>query len=235
MENVKNKYTEFHLKKASHHLYPTEWVIRTMLGTYPNLKLDKTHYNGGKILDLGFGDGRNLQLLRNCGLKVYGVEITPETIALGKQNIEYLNVEAELRVGSNSNIPFEDSFFDYILASSSCYYLDNNSSFDDNLNEISRVMKKGATLIANFPAFIDIQEVPVSFILKDSIALADDHVIIKGDIYGLRNGYKFKTFSSEQSIHNYFSRAFENISVGVCMDNYYGVQINHFIVTAQKK
>jgi SAM-dependent methyltransferase len=235
MENVKSGYTQFHLKKASRHLYPTEWVIRTMLGSYPQLKLDKSNYAGGKILDLGFGDGRNMSLLFNCGLQVYGVEITEETIELGKKNMEMLQVTAELKVGTNREIPFDDQFFDYILASSSCYYVDGDSSFDDNMKEISRVLKPGGTLIANFPAFIDNEKVPVSFILENATRTEDDHVIIQNDIYGIRNGYKFKAFDSKEQIENYFSRDFQNVSVGVCMDNYYGVEINQYILTAQKK
>lgn len=234
MENVKNSYTEFHKKKASNHLYPTEWIIRTMLGSYPELKLDRSKYQGGRILDLGFGDGRNMSLLNNCGLRIYGVEITEETVQLGRRNLEILQVEAELKVGSNKNIPFEDDSFDYILASSSCYYIDENSSFEDNVREMRRVLKKGGSIIANFPAFVK-EDVKVSFILENAIRLDEGYVIIQNDIYGIRNGYKFKTFDSKESIVRYFDNDFCNVSIGVCMDNYYGVQINQFIMTAQKK
>lgn len=234
MENVQNNYTEFHKKKHSGHLYPTEWVIRTMLGSYPELQLDKSAYAGGKILDLGFGDGRNMSLLNNCGLKIAGVEITEETVELGKKSMHALQVDADLRVGSNTNIPFDDASFDYILASSSCYYVDGDGSFDDNMNEIKRVLKKGGYFIANFPAFTDIEGVEQSFILKDAIRLADDHIIIQNDIYGIRNGYKFKAFDSADKIKRYFAKDFANVSVGLCLDNYYGVQINYFIISAKK-
>jgi len=235
MENVKTGYTEFHLKKTSRHLYPTEWVIRTMLGSYPNLKLDKSNYNGGKILDLGFGDGRNMALLSNCGLQVYGVEITEETVELGRRSLDLVNVSAELKVGNNRQIPFDDGFFDYILASSSCYYVDGDSSFEDNMREINRVLKPKGTLIANFPAFIDNDKIPISFILENAEKTSDGHVIIHNDIYGIRNGYKFKAFSSPQELENYFSEGFQDISIGVCIDNYYGVEINQYILAAQKK
>ena len=235
MENVQNNYTNFHKRKVSHHLYPSEWVIRTMLGTYPDLKLDKSAYKGGKILDLGFGDCRNMSLLNNCGLKISGVEITEETVELGKRSMEMLQIEADLKVGSNTTIPFNDEYFDYILASSSCYYVDGNSTFGSNMTEIKRVLKSGGSFIANFPAFIKIDKVPPSFILENATQLDDDHIIIQNDIYGIRNGYKFKTFDSIQKLKDYFNESFANISVGICMDNYYGVQINQFIMTAQKK
>ncbi len=235
MDNVQDSYTLFHKQKVSHHLYPTEWVIRTMLGKYPDLKLDKSNYAGGRILDLGFGDGRNMKLLSNCGLQVSCVEITAETVDLVKKSMELLDVTADLKVGSNTNIPFDDAYFDYILASSACYYVDGNSSFDDNMTEIKRVLKTGGSLIANFPAFVNISNVQQSFILQNATRLEDDHIIVGGDIYGLRNGYKFKAFDSAEKLNLYFEKDFTNISIGMCMDNYYGVQINQFLITAQKR
>jgi len=235
IKDVKKEYTEFHKKKASIHNYPTEWVIRTMLGTYPKLKLDKSNYKDGKILDLGFGDCRNMSLLNNCGLEIYGVETTKETIDFGYEILNRQNIKAELRIGANNHIPFDDGYFNYVLASSSCYYIDDSSSFSDNLSEIARVLNVGGSFIANFPAIVPYAGVATSFILENAISLDDNHVIIQSDIYGIRNGYKFKIFKSEQEIQTALNDKFENISIGLCMDNYYGVQINYFIVTAQKK
>jgi len=235
IKDVKKEYTEFHKKRASIHNYPTEWVIRTMLGTYPMLRLDKSNYKDGKILDLGFGDCRNMSLLNNCGLEIFGVETTQETIDFGYEILNRQNIKAELRIGSNHHIPFDDSYFNYVLASSSCYYIDDSSSFSDNLLEIARVLKDGGSFIANFPAIVPYAGVATSFILENAIALDDNHVIIQSDIYGIRNGYKFKIFKSEEEIQTALNDKFENISIGLCMDNYYGVQINYFIVTAQKK
>jgi SAM-dependent methyltransferase len=121
------------------------------------------------------------------------------------------------------------------LASSSCYYLDEDNTFDDNMREINRVLKKGGSFIANLPAFIDNDKIPQNFILENAEHLEDGHVIIRNDIYGLRNGYKFKTFDSKQGVLDYFSKDFQNISIGLSMDNYYGVQINSIFITCRKK
>jgi SAM-dependent methyltransferase len=235
VENVKETYTDFHLKHRSNHLYPTEWVIRTMLGNYPELKLDRSKYKGGKVLDLGFGDGRNMSLLNNCGLDVHGVEITNETVGMVNKAMADLNIDVTLKVGANAHIPYDDRFFDYILASGSCYYIDGNETFNDNLNEITRVLKPGGYFITNFPAITDIKGIPELYILKGSTPTADGHTIIQNDVYGLRNGYKFKVFHSKEEIVGILSPLYEDISVGYCFDNYYGIQINTYIVTAKKK
>jgi len=228
-EDVKKSYTDFHKKNKSKHLYPTEWIIRTMLGNYPGLHLDRSKYQGGKILDLGFGDGRNMSLLHNCGLDIYGVEITQETLDIVHESLAEINVKATLKVGTNTNIPFEDNFFDYILASSACYYVDGNSTFNDNLDEITRVLKPGGYFIANYPVF------PTNFIFENAIPAGDGHVIIQNDIYGIRNGYKFKAFASNEEIMAALGEKYTDISLGSCIDNYYGVRNHVFISTARKK
>ena len=46
-------YSERNLKDRSQkHVYPVEFVVRTLLGTYPELKLNKKDYPGKNILDL---------------------------------------------------------------------------------------------------------------------------------------------------------------------------------------
>lgn len=228
MNNVEVSYTDFHEEHNPVHIYPTEWVIRTFLGNYPGLALDKSKYAGAKILDLGFGDGRNWPLLYNQKFEIYGVEITDKIVSLGYQRANKLGISATLKVGRNSSIPFGDNFFDYILACNSCYYVDKDTTFQDNLKEIVRVLKPGAIFVATLPE-------PNGDIFKDCVKKEDGHVEIQNDPWGLRNGYLFKWFTSEEDIHKTFSPFFENLSIGLCCDNYYGIQINAWLLVGQKK
>jgi len=228
MENVKNTYTAFHQSKLPNHTYPTEWVIRTFLGKYPLLNLDKNWFPSSKILDLGFGDCRNMPLLKNCGFEIHGVEISKPIIELANAKLAHLGITAKLSVGSNVNIPYPKNEFDYLLACHSCYYIDAGSTFSDNLLEMARVIKPGGVILASLPA-------PDNFILKDSEPLTDGHVIIKNDIYGLRNGYIFRTFESKAEVEKTFSPYFDNIKVCHCMENFWGVQINYFLIAGNKK
>jgi ubiquinone/menaquinone biosynthesis C-methylase UbiE len=228
MKNVKETYTAFHEDHNANHVYPTEWVIRTFLGKYPNLALDKSKYAGAKLLDLGFGDGRNWPLLHNQRMNIYGVEITEKIVSLGHERALGLGIPVTLRVGRNSAIPFEDNFFDYLLACHSCYYVDKDTTFQDNLNEFVRIMKPGATFIASLPE-------PNGDIFKGGIEGKNGLVEIRNDPWGLRNGYLFKWFQSKQDIQDTFSPYFDNLAIGLCCDNYYGVQINVWLLVCQKK
>ena len=228
MENVNHTYTKFHENHNPEYVYPTEWIIRTLLGNYPQLSLDKSKFRGSRILDVGFGDGRNWPLLHNIGFDIYGLEITDEIVSLGKERAKKLEIPVNLRVGRNSMISFDSEFFDYVLASSSCYYVDTGTTFSDNLRELQRVLKPGGTFIASLPE-------PNGDIFQGCIEREDQHVEIRNDPWKLRNVYVFKWFRSEEDIRVTFSQFFENFSTGLCLDNYYGVQINLWLLVCQKK
>lgn len=227
MNDVKSNYTEEHINKLSNHLYPTEWVIRTMLGKYPKLAFDKNCYSGGKILDMGFGDGRNFQLFDNIGLNIHGVEITQEIVDLVRSRIK--NINLNLAVGNNRNIPFPDNYFDFIVACSSFYYVDKGSLFLDNILEYCRVLKNDGVLIANFP------EITKSFICKNSISSGDNHIVIQNDLHNLRNGYIFRAFESKEEILSTFSPYFKNICVGYLYEEYFGYELSGYIMVATRK
>jgi ubiquinone/menaquinone biosynthesis C-methylase UbiE len=227
MEDVRDSYTDFHKRHKPQHVYPSEWVIRTLLGRYPHLSLDRDQYEGSSILDMGFGDGRNWPLLHNLAFEIYGVEITEDIVALGGERARSLEIPVTLKVGTNSSIPFPDDSFDYVLASSSCYYVDAGTNFTENLREYQRVLKPGGILLATLPA-------TGSSIFKGCLELGDGHVRICDDPWGLRNGYIFKWFQSPQDIEETFRRYFDSFSIGLCCDDYYGVQINLFLLVCRK-
>lgn len=169
-----------------------------------------------------------MPLLRNCKFEIYGVEISEEIIRMAKEKLDPLGIEATMKVGTNVNIPFEDGFFDYLLACHSCYYVDKDTRFSQNLAEMARVTRKDGVLIASLPA-------PDNFILKDCIKQMDGHVIITNDVFNLRNGYVFRTFENEEEVIQTFSPYFKNISVCKCLDDFWGLQINFFIIAAERK
>ena len=54
--------------------------------------------------------------------------------------------------------------------------------------------------------------------------LSDGTSGIKIDPFNNRNGYRLHGFSSEGQIENYFSKYYENFSLGHSNNNYYGIQ-----------
>ena len=112
MTNIKTRYSERYSAQDAQHIYPVEFVVRAFLGTYPELKMDRRRYSASNVLDLGFGDGRNMPLLKNLGFVIYGVEIDENITRAADDRLSRIGIDADLRVGANSRIPFENHFFD---------------------------------------------------------------------------------------------------------------------------
>lgn len=178
--NIDQHYEQFWKAKNAAKVYPTEFVVRTFLADYPSLRFAKPSPNE-RVLDVGFGDGRNTSLLCDLGLDVYGVEITQGIVDHTAHRLKQFGHTPDLRVGRNTCLPFEDGFFDYILACHSCYYCDEGESFVDNMREYLRVMKEGGWFVASMPD-------KNSYIFNGAVALADGSLRIAQDPYGNRNG-----------------------------------------------
>ena len=88
MSNQHNQNWATHYKnRDSINVYPTEFVVRLLLATYPNLSFEKPH-EGDTILDVGFGDGRNTKLLCELGLNVSGIEVSEEIVLQTKRRLK---------------------------------------------------------------------------------------------------------------------------------------------------
>ena len=167
-------------------------------------------------------------LLSNLNMNIYGTEITEKICEAVTLRMAGFGIKADIRVGRNHCLPFQDLFFDYVIASASVYYVEPDTSFEDNLKEITRVLKPGGFIIFSMVH-------PDSYILSGAKEMDDSHYQITSDPLGLRNGYTFKVFQGREDIINYFSRSFTDISIGCTSDDYYGLKQDLWLVVAKKK
>lgn len=228
VEAMDKHYGDFYLRRNPAKVYPVEFVVRTLLGTYPGLKLDRASYCGSKILDLGFGDGRNMPLLHDLGFDIFGVEISEEICGLTRRRMERLGIPVRLETGSNTRIPFGDGAFDFTLACHSCYYVSPGETFADNLREIARVLRPGGRFIFSLPK-------SDTYILQDAIPLGNGHYRITQDPYGIRNGGVFRAFAGRQEIVDELGPFFGAFSLGLCENDFYGTYEKVWIGTCLRK
>jgi SAM-dependent methyltransferase len=221
-------YSAYYRTQKVIKVYPTEFVIRSFLGAYPRLRTDKSELAGKRILDLGFGDGRNMPLLADLGLTVHGVEVTPAICAHIAVRMATMGVMVEARVGRNSQIPYEEGYFDHVLACNSCYYIDAGQRFSDNLTEISRVMKPGGLFVHSLP-------MGSTFIMDGAKDLGDGHMKIAQDPYGIRIGAVLKKFDSADEIERALSPWFTDIRIGSCRDDYWGSAVHLWLVVCRRR
>ena len=227
IEDINTKYELHYATRTGAKVYPTEFVVRTLLANYPNINFKKP-VKGNKILDIGFGDGRNTTLLCDLGLDVSGIEITKGIVDQTQQRLATLGHHPDLRVGRNSSIPYDNAEFDYILACHCCYYCDEGQTLFDNLTEYSRVLKKDGYLIASVAN-------KSSYIFDNAQELNDGTLIVAKDPYNNRDGYRLQAFTGKEDIEAYFSPLFKNFSFGAADNDYYGITEKVFWVVCQKR
>ena len=213
---IERKYADFYAKRNPEHVYPPEFVVRAFLGTYPRLPGPKPNFNGASVLDLGFGDGRTMPLLSNLGMTVHGVEISEDICLRTRERMPRLGFQVDTRVGRNNRIPYENAFFDHILACHACYYIDPGTTFVDNVSEIARVMKPGGWFVFSAP-------IGTTYIMRGARDLGSGHMEIANDPYGLRNGYVLKKFDQPEELQQAISPFFDQAHIGACRNDFWGI------------
>lgn len=208
--------------------YPAEGVIRIFKGKYPKLNMKKDYVNK-TICDIGFGSGRNVLFLNRQGFKVSGIDVTEEIVNKVKKDVEDHGViGADLRVGSNSELPFEDDSFDYLLSWNACYYMGNVMDFKMHVKEYARVLRSGGYLIASIP-------MTTSYIYSGSDPYEEGYRIIRNDPFNIRNGAILRMFESEAEIEKEFSSYFKDFVFSWDKDDCFGRPIHLHMFVCQKK
>ena len=227
MAEIQDKYGAFYKAREAAHVYPVEFVVRAFLGSYPRLEADRTLYPGRRILDLGFGDGRNMPLLCDLGMDVHGVEIRQEICRRAVQRLAALGYNIEARVGRNHQIPYDDAFFDHIVACHSCYYVDPGTTFQDNVSEVARVLKPGGRFVFSAP-------IGTSYIMNGATPLGDGHMRIANDPYAVRNGYIMRKFDAASEIEAAIAPFFVDARVGAARNDWWGIDEQVWVVVCNR-
>lgn len=212
------------------YLFPNEYVVRSFLGKYPNLEIDR-NYKGAKICDISCGDGRNMTALHKFGFDLYGTEISDEICRITKDKLASSNdkIIADVRAGSNLSLPFDNEFFDYLLSWNACYYMqDERSDISSHIAEYARVAKSGAYLVASVPA-------PGCFSLIGADKIGNDLIRIRtSSKWDMLNGTIYHQFRSFDDIKNKFGSRFKNFQWCSIKDDCFGLPLEYFIFVCQK-
>lgn len=100
------------------------------------------------VLDIACGTGYGTEYLLKKGYarKVYGGDISPESINYAKKR--YKNKNLVFRVMRAEKMPFKDNFFDVIVSFETIEHLEKYREF---LFECRRVLKRGGRIIISTP------------------------------------------------------------------------------------
>lgn len=92
----------------------------------------------GRVLDIGSGHGRDARLLSAAGYQVSGVDISPALLELAKDGCP----QAEFKVGSIYQLPFDDESFDAVWLAAVLLHLPKERA-PQGVAEVKRVLRPG--------------------------------------------------------------------------------------------
>lgn len=137
--------------KSSSLPWPGKYLATAAASLYPGLRdhlnlqiryLPASSMGSGKLLDVGCGDGEALEILRDLGWQVCGVEFDSQAVdAARKRNLD-------IRQGTLTDAAFPDETFDAITSSHVMEHVHDPRAF---FAESRRVLRKGGTLVAVTP------------------------------------------------------------------------------------
>lgn len=102
---------------------------------------------GMKVLEVGCGTGTNLMLYRQAGCSVYGIDLSPSMLRVARTK---LGEDADLQLVDASHMPYQDTFFDLVIAMFALHEMPRETRLLV-MREMIRVTKQeGRALIIDF-------------------------------------------------------------------------------------
>lgn len=184
--------------------HPSELMLRVLLSDRyvsapPHIGPDT------KILDIGAMRANNLVPFHDRGCKCFGIEINEEMVAVARECCEALGIDAEIKVGSNRAIPYEDGFFDLLLAVNVVHYEDNVTGLRAALKEYRRVLGADGT------AFV-VTCGPEHYIRTSARRLDSNAYEIAADDF--RKGQVMAYFEDEAQLAELMGETFSSVETG---------------------
>ncbi len=98
---------------------------------------------GIKVLDLGCGNGRVFELLKDLDIEYYGLDISRELINHAKKNVP----NGHFLVGDLLETPYQDSYFDLVLSLATLHHIPSEAARNKAIKEIYRITKPSGYIL----------------------------------------------------------------------------------------
>lgn len=183
--------------------------------------------DGRAALDIGCGNGFNLVSLARMGWRVSGCDTSDRIVGIARSNAERFGADAEVRVGTNTALPYPDAMFDLVLSMNVVHYAPDEATLDATVREYARVMVPGGLLVMS-------TNHPSNWLLAGAENVGGNmHVVaVESDF---RSGERLYVFRNPAHIRRKLNPFFSNIRVGRNSLYFVDRNLSHFIVLAERR
>lgn len=138
------KYAEFLISetKANYNLTADDFS-RTRNFVWDLESLSEYISSGDKILDLGCGNGRLFEILKDKCIDYLGVDNSENLIEIARKKYP----EARFETADVFNLPFQNDFFDKVFSIRALHHIPSKALRMKFLQEAKRVLKKDGILV----------------------------------------------------------------------------------------
>ena len=230
MESKFSPYNEHYAKTNS--IYPSAFALKVFLGNCHGLRplFIELMSRQAHLLDVGFGDARDLCLFCDLGYTASGVEMTHSIVQSGLSNLLHKGFSANLAVGSNIHIPFSTNF-DIIYSSAAIYYLSHRDiDFGpDVIGYCNSKLNQHGLLIASFAS------PDTHYIRNDSRKISDNVYQITDPVFKLRNGQYIYCINDEVELEGLLvANGFKVLKLASWHVNWFGTYESMHMCIAKK-
>ena len=221
MSDVKiwNQKNLNHLYKFRH--FPSEMILRaTVSNSYFTIPFEPS--KGKKVLDIGCLFANNLLPFWDRGFHLYGTEVTDESVEICKKICQLENINAEIKKGFNTSLPYSDNYFDLVMSVATIHYEESLNEVRKAFNEFSRVTKKDGSCIIKTVA-------PLHDLFKFSVK-TDDQNFIFNSSSDLRFNQTFYFFENEIDLKKLALEYFEEVEIARVTEIYPKRSLDFFLL-----
>ena len=144
---------------------------------------------GMRVLDAGFGNGRNLVYLLRSGYEVFGVDADPEAVAHTRRLVALLAPQlpaSNFRLETIEAMSFPDAFADVVISNAVLHFAGTDAEFLAMVHGSWRVLKPGGLFFCRLASSIGMERQVIRlsgrrFLLPDESEryLVDEHFLVK--------------------------------------------------------
>lgn len=206
---------------------------RTRQRMWPEIKFLVNDYvkEGEKILDLGCGNGRLFEFLKEKNIDYIGVDFSEKLISIAKERFP----KAKFKLADALNLPFSENFFDKVYSIAVLHQIPSEDFRLQFLKEAKKVLKPRGLLILTVWRFHQPNE--IFLLLKYTILkLIGKSKLDFKDIFepwGKKVNRYYHWFSKEELINLVRKAGFEIKKAGI-IKNQKGNRQNIFVVAKKQ-